>query len=215
MTSPKKDTKKNKVVKAWVNRQLNDPYVKLAHKHNYRSRAAFKLLEINEKFNIFNNINIVIDLGCAPGSFSQILTQKINKTRGRVIGVDLLPVEPLEGLTFIQGDFTEESTLEELIKACNDQKADLVVSDMAPNLSGIKLVDQASMKYLVELVLEFCKDHLKSHGNCLIKVFNGIEFNELIKEAREIFNKVIIHKPKSSRTESSEVFLLLLDLKSN
>jgi 23S rRNA (uridine2552-2'-O)-methyltransferase len=214
VATSKKTLKKNKIVKEWVHRQANDPYVKLAKKLKFRTRAAFKLIEIDKEFGILKNVKLCVDLGCAPGGFSQVLTQKI-ENQGKVIGVDLLETLPMPGLTFIQGDFTREETLKRLTEALNHQRADIVVSDMAPNLTGIKLVDQASMKYLVELVLEFCKEYLKPQGNCLIKVFNGLEFNELVKEARTIFNKVIIHKPKSSRSESSEVYLLLLALKEN
>jgi len=200
--------KKNKSVKAWVNRHLTDHYVHLANKDGYRSRAAYKLLEIDKEFNIFNNkIKRVVDLGCAPGSWSQVACKKVGDD-GMVVGVDLLDIQPVHNLHFIQGDFTENEVLDKLIEMIDNTSVDLVISDMAPNLSGIKGVDQSRQAYLVELVVEFAKDYLKTGGNCVIKVFHGSEFDNFVKKMRELFTKVTIYKPESSRQESSEVFLI-------
>lgn len=199
--------KKNKSSKSWVHEHINDAYVNQAQKSGYRSRAAFKLLEIDAQENLFHGVNNVVDLGCAPGSWSQVAVQRVGET-GRVIGVDLLEMHPLHGLNFIQGDFTEQATLDNLLQVINHKKVDLVISDMAPNLSGVKQVDQSRGAYLVELVLEFAKDHLKVGGDCLIKVFHGYEFDSLVKSAREIFTKVIIRKPDASKSKSSETYLL-------
>ncbi len=200
--------KKNKVVKAWVTRQKNDIYVKDSHRDGYRSRAAYKLKEfIVENDNLFHKVNTVVDLGCAPGSWSQVAIENIGE-HGTIVGVDLLEIHPLHRLKFIQGDFTEDSTLKELLEAINHKLVDLVISDMSPNLSGIKGVDQARGAYLVELVLDFCTHHLKTGGDCLIKVFHGSEFDNLVKQSREVFQRVSIVKPKASRSDSSETYLL-------
>lgn len=199
--------RKNKTIRSWVHQHVNDTYVNQAQKDGYRSRAAYKLLEINEKDNLFNGVNTVVDLGCAPGSWSQVACQLVG-SRGRVVGVDLLDMVPLSRHHFIQGDFTEQSTLNKLLVSIDNQSVDLVLSDMAPNLSGIKGVDQARCSYLVELVLDFAKDYLKKDGDCLIKVFQGAEFDSLVKMARELFTQVIIRKPDASRSKSSEIYLL-------
>lgn len=199
--------KKNKVVRAWVNRHVNDHYVHLAKQDGYRSRAAYKLLQLDQDDKILQNAKIIVDLGCAPGSWSQIALKRIAKP-GLVVGVDLLQIDPIPGLNFIQGDFTESSVLNQLVNSLSGQKVDVVLSDMAPNLSGIKNVDQARCSYLVELVLDFAKDYLKSGGNCLIKVFHGGEFNNLMQSAKEIFSQVQVRKPSASRSDSSETYLL-------
>ncbi len=200
-------TKKNKVNRAWVNRHVTDHYVNMAQKDGYRSRAAYKLLEFDDEFHIFKNVKTVVDLGCAPGSWSQVATQKVGKS-GLVIGVDLLSIVPIHNLNFIEGDFTESETLDKLIELLNNNQADLVISDMAPNLSGVRGVDQARISYLVELVLDFAKDYLKVGGDALIKVFHGGDFDNLVKTAREIFAQVLVKKPNASRSESSEIYLL-------
>lgn len=200
-------TKKNKVIKAWVHQHVNDTYVNQAQKDGYRSRAAYKLLEIDHDDNLFNKAKIVVDLGCAPGSWSQVAIGKVG-VNGKVIGVDLLEIDPIPRLNFIHGDFTEQETLNQLLIAIDNKEVDLVISDMAPNLSGIKNVDQARSAYLVELVLDFASNYLKVGGNCLIKVFQGSEFEELVKSARNVFTQVIIRKPEASRSKSKEVYLL-------
>ncbi len=204
--------KKNKLSKSWVHEHINDLYVNQAQKSGYRSRAAFKLLEIDAQEKLFNNVKTVVDLGCAPGSWSQVAIQQVGDV-GRVVGVDLLDITPLHKLNFIQGDFTSQETLDHLLHAINHREVDLVISDMAPNLSGIKQVDQARGAHLVELVLDFARDYLKVGGHCLIKVFHGYEFDNLVKSAREIFTKVIIRKPDASKSKSSETYLLCKDKK--
>ncbi|AUR51507.1 RlmE family RNA methyltransferase [Aquella oligotrophica] len=199
--------KKNKVIKAWVHQHVNDAYVNQAQKDGYRSRAAYKLLEIDRDDNLFNKAQIVVDLGCAPGSWSQVAIGKVG-VNGKVIGVDLLEIDPIPRLNFIHGDFTEQETLNRLLMAIDNKEVDLVISDMAPNLSGIKNVDQARSAYLVELVLDFSASYLKVGGNCLIKVFQGSEFEDLVKLARNVFTQVIIRKPEASRSKSKEVYLL-------
>jgi 23S rRNA (uridine2552-2'-O)-methyltransferase len=199
--------RKNKSIKAWVTQHVNDSYVNQAQKDGFRSRAAYKLIELDEQDRIFNGVNIVVDLGCAPGSWSQIALAKI-PANGIVIGVDLLEIQPLSGLKFIHGDFTEQTTLDALLETINQRQVDLVISDMAPNLSGIKQVDQSREVYLVELVFDFAKDHLKVGGHCLIKVFHGYEFDNLVKQARKLFTQVVIRKPSASRSKSSETYLL-------
>ncbi len=199
--------KKNKVVKAWVTRQKNDIYVKDSHRDGYRSRAAYKLKEFIDEYSLFYNVKTVVDLGCAPGSWSQVAIENVGE-HGLVVGVDLLDIHPLHRLKFIQGDFTEDKTLQELLVAINHKSVDLVISDMSPNLSGIKGVDQVRGAYLIELVLDFCISNLKVGGNCFIKVFHGSEFDNLVKQSRKIFQQVVIVKPKASRSDSSETYLL-------
>jgi len=199
--------KKNKTIKAWVHQHINDAYVNQAQKDGYRSRAAYKLLEIDQQDSLFAGVKTVIDLGCAPGSWSQVALNKVGQ-HGKVVGVDILEMEPLHKLNFIQGDFTEQQTLDQLLDSINNSEVDLVISDMAPNLSGIKNVDQARSAYLVELVLDFAKGYLKQGGGCLIKIFQGSEFEHLVNEARQLFTKVIIRKPDASRSKSKELYLL-------
>jgi 23S rRNA (uridine2552-2'-O)-methyltransferase len=199
--------KKNKTNRDWVSNHINDHYVHQAAKDGYRSRAAYKLLEIEEEYNIFKSVLRVVDLGCAPGSWSQVATKKVGAT-GVVIGVDLLPIDPIANLHFIQGDFTQEGVLNQLVDTLDGRLVDLVISDIAPNLSGIKGVDQARIAGLTELVLDFAKNHLISGGHCVIKVFQGGQFDDLVKLAREIFKQVLIKKPTASRDKSSEIYLL-------
>jgi 23S rRNA (uridine2552-2'-O)-methyltransferase len=199
--------KKNKLVKAWVNQHITDHYVHMAAKDNYRSRAAYKLIEIDEAVNLFKNVKVVVDLGCAPGSWSQYAVKKVG-TSGVVIGIDLLEITPIHGLQFIHGDFSHDDILNALVNKLDNKPVDLIISDMAPNLSGIRGVDQARGAYLIELVLDFAREHLKIGGNCIIKVFHGGEFDMLVKAARSLFNQVVIHKPGASRSASSETYLL-------
>ncbi len=191
---------------------LNDPYVKLAQKDGYRARAAYKLIEIDDKDRLIKPGMTVVDLGSTPGSWSQVAVQRI-KGQGRIIALDILDMQPIGGVEFICGDFREESVLKILEKSLNNQPVDLVIADMAPNLSGIASVDQAGATYLTELALEFCKDWLKPQGNFLVKVFIGEGFEEVLKNMRSIFDKVVTRKPKASRDRSSEVYLLGLGKK--
>lgn len=191
---------------------LNDPYVKLAQKDGYRARAAYKLLEIDDKDKLIKPGMTVVDLGSTPGSWSQVVVQRL-KGQGRIIALDILEMHPIAGVEFICGDFREESVLNILEKSLNNQPVDLVIADMAPNISGIASVDQAGATYLTELALEFCKDWLKPNGHFLVKVFIGEGFEEVLKNMRLMFDKVVTRKPKASRDRSSEVYLLGLGKK--
>lgn len=192
---------------------LGDPYVKLAQKEGYRARAVYKLNEIDEDTGLIKPGQIIVDLGCAPGSWSQYITRKLgaqgsNQVNGVVVGLDILPMEPVPGVHFLQGDFREESVLNELETLLKGRKVDLVLSDMAPNLSGIASTDAARVEYLMELVLDFAQAHLKPSGSLLVKCFNGSSYNEILKRFRETFISVTPKKPKASRDYSSEIFLL-------
>lgn len=192
---------------------LGDPYVKLAQKEGYRARAVYKLNEIDEDTGLIKPGQIIVDLGCAPGSWSQYITRKLgaqgsNQVNGVVVGLDILPMEPVPGVHFLQGDFREESVLNELETLLKGRKVDLVLSDMAPNLSGIALTDAARVEYLMELALDFAQAHLKPSGSLLVKCFNGSSYNEILKRFRETFISVTPKKPKASRDYSSEIFLL-------
>ena len=204
--------KPTRTSKAWMMEHLNDPYVKLAQKEGYRARAAYKLMEIDDKDKLIKPGMTVVDLGSAPGSWSQVAVQRI-KGQGKVIALDILDMQPIAGVTFIQGDFREESVLRVLEETINKTPVDLVIADMAPNISGVKDVDQAGAAYLTELALEFSKDWLKPNGNFLVKVFIGAGFEEILHNMRQMFDKVVTRKPKASRDRSSEVYLLGLGRK--
>lgn len=192
---------------------LDDPFVKLAQKEGYRARAAYKLIEIDEDAHLIKPGQVIVDLGSTPGSWSQYVVRKLgssgsNQLNGTVIGLDLLPMEPIEGVHFFQGDFREEAVLKELENLLQGRKADLVLSDMAPNLSGIASADAARVEYLMELALDFAQAHLKPSGALLVKCFNGSTYNDILKNFRETFVTVTPKKPKASRDYSSEIFLL-------
>lgn len=191
---------------------LNDPYVKLAQKEGYRARAAYKLMEIDDKDKLIKPGMTVVDLGSTPGSWSQVVVQRL-KGQGKVIALDILDMQPIAGVTFIQGDFREESVLRLLEEKINKTQVDLVIADMAPNISGVKDVDQAGAAYLTELALDFSKEWLKPSGNFLVKVFIGAGFEEILQNMRQMFDKVVTRKPKASRDRSSEVYLLGLGRK--
>lgn len=186
---------------------LNDEFVKRAQKDGYRARAAYKLIEIDDKDKLIKPGMTVVDLGSTPGSWSQVVVQRL-KGQGRIIALDILDMNPIAGVEFIQGDFREESVLRQLEASLNNKQVDLVIADMAPNISGVKDADQAGAAYLTELALEFSRDWLKPHGNFLVKVFIGSGFEELVKQMRMQFDKVVTRKPKASRDRSSEVYLL-------
>lgn len=186
---------------------LNDPYVKLAQKEGYRARAAYKLMEIDDKDKLIKPGMTIVDLGSAPGSWSQIAVKRL-KGQGKVIALDILEMQPIAGVTFIQGDFREESVLRLLEEQLNKSQVDLVIADMAPNISGVKDVDQAGAAYLTELALDFSKDWLKPSGNFLVKVFVGAGFEDILHNMRQMFDKVVTRKPKASRDRSTEVYLL-------
>ena len=192
---------------------MNDPYVKLAQKDGYRARAAYKLIEIDDKDRLIKPGMVVVDLGSTPGSWSQVAIQRL-KGNGRVIALDLLPMVGIPGVEFIQGDFREDEILEQLEEKLNGQQIDLVISDMAPNISGISSVDQPNAVYLTELAVDFSLKWLKPEGNFLVKVFVGSGFEEIVKIMRDSFEKVVTRKPKASRDRSTEVYLLGLKRKS-
>ena len=198
--------------KAWMQEHLNDEFVKRAQKDGYRARAAYKLIEIDDKDKLIKPGMTIVDLGSTPGSWSQVAVQRL-KGQGKVIALDILDMTGIAGVTFIQGDFREEAILLQLQAAINNKPVDLVIADMAPNISGVKDVDQAGAAYLNELALEFSKDWLKPNGNFLVKVFIGAGFDDIVKTMRSHFDKVVTRKPKASRDRSSEVYLLGLGRK--
>ena len=198
--------------KAWMHEHINDEFVKRAQKEGYRARAAYKLTEIDDKDKLIKPGMTIVDLGSTPGSWSQVAVQRL-KGQGRIIALDLLEMEPIKGVEFIQGDFREEAILKILENSLNGKQADLVIADMAPNMSGITIVDQAGAAYLTELALEFSKEWLKPSGNFLVKVFIGEGFDDIVKNMRTLFDKVVTRKPKASRGRSSEVYLLGLGRK--
>ena len=198
--------------KAWMQEHLNDEFVKRAQKDGYRARAAYKLIEIDDKDKLIKPGMTIVDLGSTPGSWSQVAVQRL-KGQGNVIALDILDMTGIAGVTFIQGDFREEAVLLQLQAAINNKLVDLVIADMAPNISGVKDVDQAGAAYLTELALEVSKDWLKPNGNFLVKVFVGAGFDDILKTMRGHFDKVVTRKPKASRDRSSEVYLLGLGRK--
>jgi 23S rRNA (uridine2552-2'-O)-methyltransferase len=186
---------------------INDPFVQMAQKDGYRSRAAYKLLEINEKDRLFKPGMVVVDLGATPGGWCQVAAREVGRT-GKVIGLDLLPLDPLAGVDFIQGDFREESVLKQLHELLAGRQVGLVISDMAPNMSGVANADLARALYLAELAMEFAVEQLQSDGYFLVKVFQGAGFEAYLKLMRSHFSKVVTRKPKASRDRSSELYLL-------
>jgi 23S rRNA (uridine2552-2'-O)-methyltransferase len=191
----------------WLRRHFNDHYVKEAQKMGYRSRAAFKLLEVQEKDRLIRSGQMVVDLGSAPGSWSQIAAPLVGKS-GDVIAMDILPMDPLNGVNFIEGDFTEQAIHDQLIEALNGREVDLVLSDIAPNMSGMRAVDQPRAMYLAELALDFAQSTLKQKGEFLTKVFQGEGFDPYLRLIRQSFTKVVIRKPNASRPKSREVYIL-------
>jgi 23S rRNA (uridine2552-2'-O)-methyltransferase len=198
--------------KAWMQEHLNDEFVKRAQKEGYRARAAYKLIEIDDKDKLIKPGMTIVDLGSTPGSWSQVAVQRL-KGQGKVIALDILDMTGIAGVTFIQGDFREEAVLKQLQTAINNKPVDLVIADMAPNISGVKDVDQAGAAYLTELALDFSRAWLKPNGNFLVKVFIGAGFDDIVKTMRLHFDKVVTRKPKASRDRSSEVYLLGLGRK--
>ncbi len=213
-------TKSKKVNKAWLNDHINDPYVKLAQKEGYRSRAAYKLKEIDEALRLIRPGHTVVDLGSAPGAWSQYLRRKLapegaasGALNGRIIALDMLPMEHVEDVQFLQGDFREESVLQQLQDILQGQKADVVVSDMAPNLSGVESADSARVAHLIELALEFAQQHMKPEGTLVTKVFHGSGYSQLVELFKQYFVTVKPFKPKASRDKSAETFLVGTKLK--
>ena len=195
-----------------MHEHVSDPYVQKAKAEGYRSRAAYKLLELDRKDRLLKPGQIVVDLGAAPGSWSQVALAKLG-AQGKLVAVDLLPVQPLPGMLFIQGDFREQEVLDALLLALEGRRADLVISDLAPNISGIGVSDQARSVHLCELALDFARLCLKPGGSLLVKVFQGAGFVEFLAEMRKAFAKVESRKPEASRGRSSEMYLLGKGLK--
>ena len=198
--------------KAWMQEHLNDEFVKRAQKEGYRARAAYKLIEIDDKDKLIKPGMTIVDLGSTPGSWCQVAVQRL-KNQGKVIALDILDMQPIAGVDFIQGDFREDAILKQLEAKLNNKPVDLVIADMAPNISGISDVDQAGAMYLTELALDFSKVWLKPNGNFLVKVFIGSGFDDIVKTMRSQFDRVVTRKPKASRDRSSEVYLLGLGKK--
>jgi len=202
--------------KQWTQRQRNDPYVKRAHEEGWRARSAFKLMELDDSDKLFSKARVVVDLGAAPGGWSQVALSKLGG-RGRVFALDLLSMEPLEGVHWIQGDFRDQPVLEELEaelkKMGEETRVDVVLSDMAPNISGIGPSDQAKSMYLAELALAFAKDWVNPNGVFVVKVFQGAGFDAFLTDVRGSFQTVKVRKPKASRAESREVYLVARGLK--
>ena len=216
----KAKTKSKKVNKSWLNDHVNDPYVKLAQKEGFRARAAYKLKEIDEQLGLIKPGNVVVDLGCAPGAWSQYLRRRMSPDgaasgalNGTIIGLDILHMEPIEDVTFLQGDFREADVLAQLEAALNGRIVDVVVSDMAPNLSGIESSDAMRIAHLVELAVEFAQKHLKDDGALVVKLFHGSGYSQLTQLFKDTFKVVKPFKPKSSRDKSSETFLIGMGLK--
>jgi len=219
------DSKSKKINKAWVNDHANDPYVRLAKREGYRARAAYKLKEIDEVMGLIKPGQVVVDLGSAPGAWSQYLRRRfapktagtggaaVGELLGTIIALDILPMDPIEGVVFIQGDFRESAVAEQLHQAVAGRAVDVVVSDMAPNLSGIHAADAARIEHLIELGLEFARNHLKPDGVMVAKVFHGSGYNELVAHFKRQFRVVKPIKPKASRDRSSETFLIGIGLK--
>ena len=217
----KTKTKSKKVNKTWLNDHVNDTYVKLAQKEGYRARAAYKLKEIDEQLSLIKPGNVVVDLGCAPGAWCQYLRRRMSPTgaasgtlNGTIIGLDILPMEPVEDVTFIQGDFREEDVLAQLEAALQGRIVDVVVSDMAPNLTGIESTDATRIAHLIELAVDFAQKHLKDDGALVVKLFHGSGYSDLVNLFKSTFRVVKPIKPKASRDKSSETFLVGMGVKS-
>ena len=213
-------TKSKKVNRQWLNDHMNDPYVKLAQKDGYRARAAYKLKEIDETLKLIKPGDVVVDLGSAPGAWSQYVRRKFapegaaaGRLNGTIIALDILPMEPIEGVLFLQGDFREDEVLQRLHDALGGKVVDVVISDMAPNLSGIESADAARIEHLVQLGVEFARTHLKPDGALVVKLFHGSGYSQLVKLFKETFRTVKPLKPKASRDKSSETFLVGIGLK--
>ncbi|MES2716798.1 MAG: RlmE family RNA methyltransferase [Pseudomonadota bacterium] len=220
------DSKSKKINKAWINDHVNDPYVRLAKREGYRARAAYKLKEIDETLGLIKPGQVVVDLGSAPGAWSQYLRRRfapksagtggaaVGELLGTIIALDILPMEPIEGVVFIQGDFREQAVAEQLHQAVAGRPVDVVVSDIAPNLSGIDAADAARIEHLIELALDFAQHHLKPGGALVAKVFHGSGYSQLVEKFKQQFRVVKPIKPKASRDKSSETFLIGIGLKS-
>jgi len=208
---------KKKFSKNWIHQHINDPYVKQAQQKGYRARAAFKLTEILDTEKLLKKGDVVVDLGSAPGSWSQVARERLagpdGVIQGRVIALDLLPMEAIAGVEFLQGDFREDSVLAELESRLRGEKVDLVISDMAPNLSGVSSADSARIEHVCELAMEFACAHLKPDGALIVKAFHGSGFSQIVETFKKHFTRVVERKPRASRDKSSETFLVARGLK--
>jgi 23S rRNA (uridine2552-2'-O)-methyltransferase len=204
--------KKSHSSKQWLRRHVNDPYVQRSKKEGYRSRSAYKLTEIDERDKLLKPGQVAVDLGAAPGGWSQVLAARLGP-QGTVVAIDLLPMEPIPGVTFLQGDFTRKAGLAAIEQALAGRKADMVLSDMAPNMSGIAVSDQARSMELAELTRDFALLHLQPEGVLLVKIFQGAGYDDYLKSLRLAFRKVVVRKPDASRGESAEQYLLARGLK--
>jgi 23S rRNA (uridine2552-2'-O)-methyltransferase len=208
---------KKKYSKDWIHQHINDPYVKLAQQKGYRARAAFKLIEILDTEKLLRRGDLVVDLGSAPGSWSQVARERLagpgGVVDGRIIALDILPMEPVAGVEFIQGDFREDEVLKQLEDMVGTRAVDLVISDMAPNLSGVGIADAARIQHVCELAMEFSCAHLKPNGALIVKAFHGTGFSQIVESFKKRFRRVVERKPKASRDKSSETFLVARDLK--
>lgn len=191
----------------WMKEHFDDPYVKRSQKEGYRSRAVYKLEELDKKYKLIKPGCTIVDLGAAPGGWSQYAAYKVG-SKGKIFALDILAMDPLPDVSFIQGDFREESVLNQLMEAIGEQKATLVLSDMAPNMSGMDAIDQPKAMYLAELALELARDVLSQGGSYVVKVFQGEGFDDYIRQCRESFSKVMIRKPDASRDRSREVYVI-------
>ena len=205
--------KRTRTSKAWMREHVTDPYVQRARAEGYRSRAAYKLIEIDDRYRLIHPGDTIVDLGAAPGGWSQVAARRM-KGKGRVLALDLLEMDGLAGVEFIQGDFREEHVLDQLAGWLSGERAELVLSDMAPNMSGVPLSDQARVMHLAELGLDFCSRWLKPEGAFLVKVFQGQGYGDFVREMKLVFESVATRKPEASRGRSAEVYLLGKGLKS-
>lgn len=191
----------------WLQEHVNDPYVKQAQKDGYRSRSSYKLIELNEKDRLIRPGMLVMDLGSAPGGWSQVASKLVGE-KGRVLATDILPMDAIKNVEFIQGDFTDEAVFNQILEALNSAKPDLIISDIAPNITGIESADQGTSIYLVELALDMVRRVLKPKGNFVVKVFQGTGSDAYLKDVRTSFEKVTVRKPKASRPRSREVYVV-------
>ena len=210
-------TKKLRSNRAWIERHINDPYVKRSRQEGYRARSVYKLIELNEKEKLIKPGMCVVDLGAAPGSWTQVVREKLagkeGEVRGTIIAMDILPMDPIDGVTFLQGDFREQEVADKLTEIIGDKQVDLVLSDMAPNLSGIAAADAARCLLLNELALEFCLEHLKDNGVFVTKVFQGSGFSQYVETLKKHFKVVLTRKPEASRDSSAEVYMVAKHIK--
>jgi 23S rRNA (uridine2552-2'-O)-methyltransferase len=204
--------KRTKSSRQWLDRHFSDDYVKRAQREGYRSRAVFKLMEIQDKDRLIRSGTRVVDLGAAPGGWSQ-LAKRLVGVRGQVYALDILAMDPIPGVSFIQGDFREPEPLEALHKILAGERVDLVISDMAPNITGVSSVDQPRAMYLCELALEFAREVLRPGGDFLVKAFQGEGFDQYLRDLRDSFGKVVSRKPKASRPKSREIYLVARNFK--